>query len=427
MKMIERLLTFVRRPTSLDIIINTAGNYLGVAFSAFFVYLLVRVFSPSEYGVFSVLFSIAYVLANILDFGTTATIYSYLPPLIESKQKEMYRFIKSTFFYQTMLSSVIIIFLFIFFPTLDKYFFKTGAPISVLYFTALSVLFFIWQNFLGNCLYAAKRVLLNNIYANIANIIKTVIILIMAATHSITVSGVIIVFGIVGPIISFILVFLGKKGHVVEVLKAPVASEDFRFRYTMTYFAASQFFNLGQRMDLFLLSYFRPKNEVGYYGLAQKIILTIIATVVSITQVISPQFSRITSRREFFKHIKSAVMYMMIPTALFILLAVTPDFLFVLVFTKKFLPTAAIARSMAIPYFIYGFLSLAHLFLLYTVKKPSLILFTNIILFLSITVVCYVFIPVYGMKAAIYSLGAGYLLSCSFLAFFAVYEYRKMK
>ncbi|MEK7522027.1 MAG: hypothetical protein AAB569_00450, partial [Patescibacteria group bacterium] len=97
--MIQRLFNFIKKPTSKDIIINTVGNYLNVVFIAFFAFLLVRILAPSQYGVLSVLLGIAYVLANILDFGTTASIYSYLPVMIEKKQKNIYIFLKTILFY----------------------------------------------------------------------------------------------------------------------------------------------------------------------------------------------------------------------------------------------------------------------------------------------------------------------------------------
>src|SRR3989338_10160866 len=102
--MIKRLLNFIKKPTSKNIVINTIGNYLNVVFIAFFAFLLVRIMQPSEYGVLSVLLGIAYVLANILDFGTTASIYSYLPTMIEKKHKNIYIFLKSTFYYQSIFS-----------------------------------------------------------------------------------------------------------------------------------------------------------------------------------------------------------------------------------------------------------------------------------------------------------------------------------
>jgi len=179
-------------------------------------------------------------------------------------------------------------------------------------------------------------------------------------------------------------------------------------------------------MDLFLMSHFRPKDEVGFYGLAQKIILTIISTVISITQVISPQFSSVTSKKDFFKNIKSGVLYMLIPTVLFLLLAVTPDWIFVLVFGTKFLPTAQVSRWLAWPFVLYPFMSLAHLFLLYTAKKPMYILYVNIVLFAIVSVGCYLFIPAYGIIAAVYSLGAAFLSSGAVLAALSLIEYRKL-
>jgi len=104
----DKLIHFLKRPTSKDVIINTLGNYLGVFFSAFFVYLLVRVLSPAEYGIFSVLFGVAYVLTPVLEFGTTATIYSYLPNLVHTNNPIKYRLIKSIFFYQSFFAIIIV-------------------------------------------------------------------------------------------------------------------------------------------------------------------------------------------------------------------------------------------------------------------------------------------------------------------------------
>src|SRR3989339_398447 len=157
--MIQRLFNFIKKPTSKDVIINTVGNYLNVVFVAFFAFILVRIMHPSEYGVLSVLLGISYVLANVLDFGTTASIYSYLPVMIEKKQGNIYVFLKTILVYQTGFSAIIIALLLITFPYLDKVFFKTGAPWWELYLTTFSVLFFIWQNYAINCLNAAKRFL----------------------------------------------------------------------------------------------------------------------------------------------------------------------------------------------------------------------------------------------------------------------------
>lgn len=425
--MILKFLNFIKRPTSKDVIINSLGNYLNVFFTAFFALIMVRILNPSQYGVLSVLLGIAYVLANILDFGTTATIYSYLPPLLEKKRVNLYRFIKSTFFYQSLFSFVIIGILFIFFPFLDKIFFKTGAPIWELYLTATSVLFLIWQNFIMNILSAAKKFFKANLYLNLSNILKTGILLFIMLTKTATVGSIIFIFGILGPIIFFLILFIEKKDLLFVLIKSEVKREEFRFGYTITYFIASQFFYLGQRMDLFLLSNLRSKAEVGFYGLSQKIILTILTTIVSITQVLSPSFSNSKTKKEVKSHFKTGLMYLLIPSGLFLLLFFIPDQVFNLFFTDSFAKTAAITKSLALPFIIYPILNLPMLFLLYTVKKPIYILISNISFFLTLTISCWLLIPKFGVFGPPYAITGSFLLILVILTGASIYEYRKMK
>ncbi len=397
--MIPRIVSFIKRPTTLYVVINTVGNYLNVFFTAFFALLLVRIMTPAQYGVLSVLLGIAYVLANLLDFGTTATIYSYLPPLLDKKREQVYRFIKTTFFYQTFFSCIVIIVLFLTFPWLDLYFFKTEAPIQDLYLTAIMVMFLIWQNTGLNMMFAAKKFLKANIYLNLSNLIKTTIIILLTLSHQISIGMILFVFGIVGPIVFYALVFLEKQPTVITVFQSKIDRKDFRLNYTLTYFIASQFYNLSLRMDLFLLSYFRSKTEVGYYGLAQKIILTVMTTITSITQVLSPMFSRAKTASEVRHNLKTGLLYLLIPCGLFLILFLLPDRVYFLFFTDKYAQTATITKMLSLPFIIFTLINLPLLFILYTVKKPMIILITNIIFFLTITAGCFVFIPRYGINA----------------------------
>lgn len=425
--MLGKILSFIKKPTSRDILINTIGNYLNVFFVAFFAFLLVRIMQPSDYGVLSVLLGIAYVLANILDFGTTASIYSYLPLMIEKKHKNIYIFLKTILSYQTGFSVIIITFLFIFFPYLDKIFFKTGAPWWELYLTTFSVLFFIWQNYAINALNAAKKFFQANLYLNLSNLIKTILIFILIPFKLINVGSIIFTFGIFGPLVFFLMLVFEKKYIIINILKAPIVKEEFRLGYTMTFFIASQFFNLASRMDLFLLSFFLSKSpEIGYYGLSQKIILTVMASIASITQVLSPNFSKIKTKVEVIREFKHGLLYLLLPALLFIALFFTPNWVFYLFFTKNFAQTAEITKALSLPFIIYTFLNLPFLFLLYTVKKPMIILFGNLVYFLIITIGCLYAIPRQGVYGPPYIIAIGFTVTLLIAVFFTVKEYRKI-
>lgn len=425
--MIQRILSFIKKPTSKDIIINTIGNYINVFFIAFFAFLLVRIISPTQYGVLSVLLGIAYVLANVLDFGTTATIYSYLPLLIEKSKKDTYVFIKTIFFYQTIFSLIIISILFITFPSLDKVFFKTKAPRWELYVTTISVLFFIWNNFFLNVLYASKKFIKANIYSLIANVIKTIVIVALAIAGKLYVGTVIFVFGIVGPIVFFCLILYEKRERLDFFIRSRIDHKHFRLKYTLTFFVATQFFNLASRMDLFLLSFYFPGSEqIGHYGLAQKIILTVTIAVGSITQVLAPQFSHLKTKKEVMHKVKTGFFYLLMPAGVFILLFLTPNIIFKLFFTEKFVKAGSITRSLGIPYLISIVGNIPNLFVLYTIKKPVYILWTNIAFLAVISTGCYLLIPRYGVMAPIYVLTLGFIVGTSITSIASIYEYKKL-
>lgn len=425
--MIQRLLNFIKKPTSKDIVINTIGNYLNVVFIAFFAFLLVRIMQPSEYGVLSVLLGIAYVLANVLDFGTTASIYSYLPVMIEKKHKNIYIFLKTIFSYQTGFSAIVITLLLIFFPYLDKIFFKTDAPSWELYITTFSVLFFVWQNYAINALNAAKQFFKANLYLNLSNIIKTVIIICLIPFKAVNVGTIIFTFGILGPLVFFLLLFFEKKHIFLKIIKAPVVKSEFRLGYTLTFFIASQFFNLAMRMDLFLLSYFLSRSpEIGYYGLSQKIILTVMASVASITQVLSPNFSNIKTREEIKHQFKIGFYYLLIPTGLFLLLFLTPKWIFIFFFTKKYAPTVDITKALSLAFLIYPMLNLPALYILYTVKKPVHILTSNLITFFTVIIGCLIVIPKMGVFGPPYVLALSFVLGGIVLLVASILEYKKI-
>ncbi len=425
--MIQRIINFIKKPTSKNIIVNTIGNYVNVVFIAFFAFLLVRIISPSQYGVLSVLLGIAYVLANVLDFGTTATIYSYLPPLMEKSKKDTYVFIKTIFIYQSIFSLVVISILFITFPYLDKVFFKTNAPKWELYVTTISVLFFIWSNFFLNILYASKKFLKANIYSLIANVVKTVVIIGFALIGKLYVGTVIFVFGIVGPIVFFILIMYEKRERLDFFIKSKIDKKHFRLKYTLTYFIGTQFFNLASRMDLFLLSFYFPGSaQIGHYGLSQKIILTVTMAIVSITQVLSPQFSHLRTQEEVRHQVKTGFYYLIMPAGIFVLLFLTPDIIFKLFFTDKFVKAASITRALGVPYLISIIGNIPNLFILYTIKKPVYILWTNIAFLAVISTGCFLLIPRYGVMGPVYVLTLGFIVGNTITSIASIYEYKKM-
>lgn len=424
--MTPRILQFLKKKDSINIIINTFGNYLNVLFIAVFALILVRIMDPVEYGILSVLLGIIYVMANILDFGVTANIYSTLPVIFDKNRNETLKFLKSNFLYQSSLSILVIIFLIAFFPKLDSLFFKTGESSLVLNLTAISILFLLWQNTVLNVFFAAKKFFHANLYLNLANVIKTITLIALIYLRWVNVGSVIFTFAIIGPLFYFIFTLFDKRKTLSSFFNAKVNKKYFKFKYSFPYFIGTQFFNMGLRMDLFLLSFFSLGAAIGYYGLAQKIVLTILSTIISITQVLSPNFSKTTTKKEALTTIKNAAVYLGIPIILYIILYLTPDSIFYLVFTEKFAQTAALTRSLVFPYMFFAIGQIPFLFLLYVAKKTSLILVTNVFFFIGMTVGNYYLIPKLGAFAPAYVISFLLITGIVIQTFGTFYEYKKL-
>lgn len=407
--MVDKLRRIIRIPTTKDVIINTAGNYLSIFFTALYALLLVRILSPSEYGVLSVLFAIAYLLAMILDFGVTASIYSYLPPLLENRQ-EAYSFIKANFVFQTILSCAVLLISFVFIDHLDVYIFKLNVPTSYYFWTFLSIPLFIWQNFVLNVFFAAKKFLYANIVNNVAYFLKAVLLFVLILLDKVSVEYVIIIFGIIGQLVFFVVLLKDRKHLLLHVLRMPFDRRHIRLQYTLTFFIATQLFNLASRIDLFMLSYFLAKSEVGYYGLSQKIILTVISMINAITQVLSPLFAKAETRSETISLLKKGFLYMLIPSAVFLAAILAPTNVYTLFFTDKFAKTATITRMLSAAFILYAFAAVPTLFFLYTVKKPIHLLYMNLLFLVVVAVGCFILIQEYGVFGPPATFVAAFLL-----------------
>jgi len=368
--------------------------------------------TPVEYGVLGVLLGISYVLANVLDFGVTATIYSYLPGHLENRTQNLYNFVKTLFVYQTTFASIAIIILLVSFGWLDKVFFKTGADQSTIYLLFVGVLFFIWQNFVSNMLLAGKQFFKVNLYVNLSNLAKLALLLVIMPFQKITPLIVILIFSILGSLAFFLPLLVDRK--------------ELKFGYTLTYFLSTQLYNLALRMDLFLLSFFGLRVEVGYYALAQKIILSIMTSIISITQVLSPLFSQAKTKHEVKALLKPGLMYLSVPAGLFVILYLIPKELFDILFTQRFSQAYGIAKSLAFPFVIFTYSNLLYIFTLYTIRKPSYVLMSNVLFFIGMSVGCYIFIPKLGVYAPAWVITGSLIAMAITLGVSSAYEYKKL-
>ena len=413
-----RLRNFFRLRSTKDVIINTGGNYLSFFFAGIYILLFVRVFPPEQFGILSVLLALSYLLANILSFGMPAAIYAHIPELIHDRKKAL-SFAKTNFLLLTALSFVSLLIIFMFVDFLDGAILKLGAPRHLYALALVGTALYIWQNYIRDILNAAQKFLHINIAINVSNVIKTVLLIGLFLTHQLTIETTLFTLGIIGPMIVFAIVLAERRWIIGSLVSSPVDRSSLKLGYTLTYFIATQLFSLATRVDLFMISYFLSSAEVGYYGLSQRIILAIVTSSDSITQVLSPQFAQAKNRRDVTSLIKRSFTYMLLPAVLFALAVAAPSFLYELFFTTSFESSTHVTRLLSFAYIPYGFLAVIMLFFLYTIKKPVHLLVANGLFLAVLLVGNYVFIPVYGLLGP----PLAFVIAFTVIAFYIVFAF----
>lgn len=409
--------------------VNTAGSILNVVFSAAMHFFLFRIMTPADYGVLTIWLSVIYVGANMLDFGTTATIYAYLPPLHAQKTKlssnQYYRFLKTLLGYQSLLAAAAALILLLALPAIDQAFLKTDVSQSTYILAIFAIAAFILQNFTFNLLYATQSFILSNTLIALANMVKLICLVMFLQMGIQDLNSILATLTILGVAVFFIPLSLIKRQTITTTLGARFDRSALQFKYTFTYLVSTQIYNLAQRMDLFVLSYFGLRDATGYYAAAQKIILSIATAVVSITQVLSPMYSNVKSQKDVRHLLRQTFMYLSVPCMLFLALIVTPQWIFD-IYLSKFAQAAPLARALAVPYIIYTLGNAALLYVLYSAKRPMIALWSNVAYFIMMFGGSYFALSWGTVFMLPWAVGVALIVAVTILGIYARSHYQKL-
>ncbi len=409
-----------------NVLINTFGNYAGFIIGGLYTILLFRFFSPHDFGVLSILLAISYLLSNLLSFGIPATLYANVPMLLPNKAAAQ-DFLKSNFIFQTTLASLSLLGIYVVLPHIDLILFKFDLPPYYYAMMLVSTLMYIWQNFVRDSLNAAERFFQINAANTFANVIRIVLIIVFGFLGMLTIPNTIFILGIVAPLAVFLIVLPQRRNVVSSLVRHRIDRSHIKLRFTMPYFISTQLYNLSTRADLLLVAYFLTTVDAGHYSVAQRVMFVIITSIDSITQVLSAEFSKVSTRTQILQLIKKACYYMAIPSVILLALAFSPAFLYRLFIPESYEPSIPLIKLMSLTYIPFSFDAALLLFFLYTRKKPMFVLYTNIIMLALVTAFHLLFIPRFGITGPVVSFGLTYVCITMFIVMGVIREFRLLK
>jgi hypothetical protein len=104
-------------------------------------------------------------------------------------------------------------------------------------------------------------------------------------------------------------------------------------------------------------------------------------------------YSSVKTKKQALHLFRQTFLYLSIPSVIFLMLMVTPQFVFD-IYLSKFAQAAPIARALALPYIIFTLGNTALIFILYTAKKPMIVLWSNVVYLIAMVVGSYVVLSI---------------------------------
>ncbi len=261
--------------------LGTIGNKL-ISFAFFF--LIIKFISVSEYGMYSILMSIATFFLTLSSLGLPATINRYLPEFFS--KKEGGNFSKLAFFSLgicLLFSSVLIVLLFCYRDLLITKFHFPIELKSLLPLFSFVLLFFVENQLLGD---AILNSLLEQRYTNISRItylLLKLILVLFFLKSGLGVRGIVVGWLIAEASLFFIfcLRFLSifKEMEESGTIENPFPiTRVFRFGAYISLGPLNSFL-LNIAADQFIIVYFLSKQAVGLYAFAMSIV-NIVASLI---------------------------------------------------------------------------------------------------------------------------------------------------
>lgn len=377
--------TFLRDFFSLNVstLVNKVFHFLLFLF-------LIRHLSPSDYGIYSLVWAYLGFFNPFIDLGTTNYGLVFLP---KSKKEAYDRLIS--------LRIIIGLFVFLIFNLSSLVFFKKKELFYYAFFVSITIFSNVWSGTYLIINSIKQKVILSSIISTLFNIFFVLLIIIFYLFSKNLFS----IFMAIG--LSFLFYWLinivlvnREIGHFKFII-------DYQFftnilKKSIFFVFISFFASLRYRLDVFLLNYFFSSKEVGVYSAGYKFIDAFILIAGSYSIVAQPIFSRLSiDKNALLKKVKKDTIFLLLisitVSGLFFLFG---PFFLPLVFTIKYLEGINIAR--------YLVLSLPLIYLnsifyntLYSMNKIEKVLIIFILQAVIALILNYLFIPKLSYNAPV--------------------------
>lgn len=394
----QKVLNFGKSKTATDTLTLFSGNALNAFFSFLFTLIVARALSVSDFGVFSAVGNLVYIIIPLSDLGVSSGIVRFVSELeSQGKVKTSLKYINAAFAIKFVTFAIISIIIVLFPDTIARALLASTDANMSYWVVAIGIGLFLPS--LVPFILNARRKFFQSAVIDTAhsfgrNLFVGVVLLIGALTLHMALlayalAGIVSLLGIA---VFFGFSFIKAKPNVLHYKKLLSFSSWLGVNKIIS--------TIASRVDVQLLALLAGAASTGVYSIASKLALFISILAASFSAVIAPRLSSFGSKqaeRSYIVKTTFAVFIISLGIALWALIA---EPFIVLLFGSKYIDAVGVFRVLAIGMIPFLFTVPSVTAIIYALKKPKYIGFFSIFQLATVFALDFSLIPQYGAMGA---------------------------
>ncbi len=377
--------------TAKDTYILFGGNIINAALGFIYTWLVARAFTSGEFGVFSAVNNLVYLLIPLTDLGTTSGLVRFVAELeSQGKHLQAQKYIKAAFIFKLVMFAILSLVVIGLSRPISQHLLISNDPAASYWMLLIGLGMFL-PSFVPIVLQAKKMFLKSAIIDVIYGLGRVVFVIplliggltLIESFQSFALSGVLCLV-----VIAFVYGFSFLKGNIKVSREIYIKLFSFSGWLGVNRIISS----IASRVDVQILAIMASASSVGYYALAVKLAFFISFISASFSAVLAPRLASFGNAKAEVQYLKKSVLAL-IPISIGIIVWVIFARPFIVVFGEQHLPAVNVFRVLAISMIPFVFTIPSVTAIIYALKKPKYIGQFSIVQLIVVVLLNVILIP----------------------------------
>lgn len=425
--LLKRIITIARKKTLHEVSFVYAGSFLNGVSLFLLNLVLARSLKPESFGAFSLSVLVLGTVSELSDFGLNSGVLRFVPYYMRNDQTaKLKQLVKTVWLWRVGLSIVLMVGGLALSPWIAQSIFDQPGITQYVRLSFWGIGGVVLLGFITTYLQATQRFVHTSTLQALKGVLRVAVVgllLLVGVTDLTVILGVYIGVPWILLVASYRFLPTGFWRVKTEpAVKREIHKNLARFSFWLTIWSLCTI--ISARVDQSLISRFLGLEEVALYAVAFQFVFVYSLGLQSITSVLLPKTNAMTNRDELKRLVRHMWRYLLPTTALLAVLIYPTQFLVIWFFGNTY--AAAMPLYLVLSYsMLLTFLTIPFSLIITVYNKTELVAFAGAIQLVLNVVLCYLFIPHYGLLGAGYVFGLGIVVSQIYNALAAAYLIKK--